>query len=348
MNGQDFYEIEKDYRSKKIMIIKFSEIQRVPLAEIQIDFNKYKLLHKVINPGGAGRFKEPKEEDLYYFDYGHDLKWIYDEIKEFYEQIEGTEITFYDIEENLGVPLFKYLKLKLSYYSIEVMNQFYECELLLYSNRLVDLTLEDLKMIYNKIEDNYYIEEMVKVSKKTLELLKVNISKVLEYIYYAEYLYNDLNYDIDLIDEFFDYLNRYDILTDYPNYLKCVEVLRHNTDLYTFIDFIKYCSENNYMKEQFLLYINNHLKKCRAEVNRRERYSENIMTKLLEEHTLKEMTIKHEEQIDERSDDLFNLLIDGYITEFSEFLLELREVYSIEDYNDLVEMLKTKINNKII
>lgn len=350
-----FFEVEKDYRKNQISIIKYSEIEHVPLGEFLIDLNKFKMLYKTLGIRDGlfkeNRFKEPKEEDLYYFDYGYDLKFIYDEIRDFYNEVGNGELIFYDIEEGLYVPIFKYLKLKFSYYSMNILNNFYKCEILLYSNRLKELTFEELSILYKITEKENCVEDMFKVSVKTLELLKVNKTKILEYVYYAEYLYNDLNYDYSLVDRFYMLLSDYGILEDYNSFLKCIEIIRHNSDLHMVVDYLTVCKQCQNSREELIESITVHLKKCRKEASLRIPYSSNILSSIMEEKRLKDERIDNVGKLKERIDDLLGLFNDGYITEFSELVLDLKEVYSEEDFkivmNEFKKLFKEsfKLNN---
>ena len=280
----DYYDVYKDYKASTIRIVKKDILSKEVVAEVLIDLRKNKLLYKDVNIVRRN-FKEPREEELYHFDYGIDSSDIYNIVNDFYIELFLGDISFKEITSVDNLSLFKYLKLKIEHPSLEILNNFFEDEIVLYSSRLREMSINELIIYFKRLDRFNFIEDMFGIPLSILEHFNNLEVKdyVLDYIYYTEYFIKDLNYSEESILEFYNYCKNLKVMSDYSVFLKFIECLRYTSDIYMINRFLQLCTIKKYSLHTILKYINNHLKKCHYEENNKIKYSTNILTEILNE-----------------------------------------------------------------
>lgn len=344
----DYYDVYKDYKTSTIRVIKKDLLSKEVVGEVLIDLRNNQLLYKDVNIIRRN-FKEPREEELYHFDYGIDSIDIYNIVNDFYIELYLGDISFKEITSVGDLPLFKYLKLKIEHPSLEILNNFFDDEIVLYSVKLKEMSISELITYFKRLDRFSHIEDMYEIPLTILEFFNNLLVKdyILDYIYYTEYFLKDLNYSEESILEFYSYCKDLKILNDYPLFLKFIECLRYTSDIYMINRFLYLCIIKKYSLHTIVKYINNHLKKCRYEENNKIKYSSNILTEILNEEGLKNIRVKDLSVIDNRIEELINLFSSGYIKDFSELVLNLNGIYTNEDFDYLIEGFKIEFSKKI-
>lgn len=343
--------MEPNYLNGVLNIVKLGELEHEPISEICIDFTKKTVKYRTLIDEGK-RFRKAKDEQLNYFDYGWDSFPIFEMCREFFKDWVSTYDLFeIPVEDIQGKRIIKYIYILLNSPTLQVLNNLYNTEVLLFSDWLEDMTSQELLLFFESDIDNYEKVDLELQFHLSIDILKKftgNKFTILDNLVFGMRLYNEYCFTQDLISRFFNYLSDYSLDINLISTLK--EILLYTHDLNDIVDFLATVEIHSVIQELVYTYIDDYLHYCRKQNTLGEPISATLLLIITRE--LERKIAQEEKELDERiTKDTLKLLEifgSGKIIDFSLEVLNLTKNMPLDEISFLEDKFKELFTKQLI